>query len=216
MGRKWVTLSFFIMAILMIVLCLLADLRLKASILEIARTQAQLKTVEVINEAVNNNIVANTDYKDMVYIHKDANGRIVMIQANTVIINQLMARTVNEVIKSTQSLQASTIDVRLGQVTGSILLMGRGPAFTVKILPIRRVNVEVENRFDQAGINQTRHVISFKIDTSIKIAVPLVSEELEVSTTIPIADTVIVGDVPQTYVNFSGNIGSVPLGVNKY
>lgn len=216
MAKKWVTLSFAIIAVFMIVMCLLVDLRLKASILEIARTQAELMTVEAINEAVNNNIVAKTDYQDLVYIHKDVNDRVVMIQANTVKINQLMAATVNEVIASTKSLQANAINLHLGEITGSVLLTGRGPAFNVRVLPIERVNVEVENKFDQAGVNQTRHIIAFKINTAIKIAVPLVSEELEVSTTVPIADTVIVGDVPQTYVNFSGNIESVPLGLNKY
>ncbi len=215
MTKKWIALAFAVAVMFMITICLLVDLRLKASILEIAKTQAELMTVEVINDAINNNIVAHTDYQDLVYIHKDDNNRVVMIQANTVKINQLMALTVNEVIKNTKKLQANTINLHLGEVTGSPLLMGRGPAFTVRVLPIERVNVEVDNKFDQAGVNQTRHIISFKINTAIKIAVPLVSEELEVSTTVPIADTVIVGEVPQTYVNFSGNIESVPFGVNR-
>lgn len=215
MTKKWVALAFAAAVLFMIIMCLLVDLRLKASILEIAKTQAELMTVEVINDAINNNIVAHTDYQDLVYIHKDDNNRVVMIQANTVKINQLMALTVNEVIKNTKKLQANTINLHLGEVTGSPLLTGRGPAFTVRVLPIERVNVEVDNKFDQAGVNQTRHIISFKIITAIKIAVPLVSEKLEVSTTVPIADTVIVGDVPQTYVNFSGNIESVPLGMNR-
>ena len=215
MARRWMPLLTIMIIFTFITAIVLADLRLKASILEIARTRAQLQTVEVINQAVNDKIVAGTDYKDIVYIHKDENGRIAMIQANTVIINQLIARTINEVIASTKELENSTICIPLGQVTGSILLAGRGPQVNVRIIPIKQVNVEVENKFDQAGINQTRHLMSFKINTIIKIAVPLVSKELAVSTTIPLADTIIVGDVPQTYVNFTGTAEIIPPGLNK-
>jgi len=213
LARRWVPLLAIMIIVTFITVIILADLRLKASILEIARTRAELQTVEVINQAVNDKIVAGTDYQDIVYIHKDENGRIVMIQANTVIINQLIARTINEVIASSKELETSTICIPLGQVTGSILLAGRGPRANVRIIPIKQVHVEVENKFDQAGINQTRHLISFKINTIIKIAVPLVSKELAVSTTIPLADTIIVGDVPQTYVNFTGIPEIIPPGL---
>ena len=45
----------------------------------------------------------------------------------------------------------------------------------------------------------------FKIDSNIKIAVPYLDETIHVSTIIPLAETIIVGEVPKTYLNFSGN-----------
>jgi len=203
LARKWLpSLSVMIVIVLATVL-ILADLRLKGSILEIAQSQAQLHAVEIVTQAVNDKIVAETDYRDIVYIHKDEKGRIVMIQANTVILNQIMAKTVKEVVASLNGLEGQTIRVPLGQVTGSILLAAHGPKFNVRIIPARQVTVEVENKFEQAGINQTRHLIYFKINSRIKIAVPLVNKNVVVSTTIPLADTIIVGDVPDTYLNFT-------------
>ncbi|NLN87637.1 MAG: sporulation protein YunB [Syntrophomonadaceae bacterium] len=215
MARKWISVLAAVLIIFLVVITVLVDLQVKASILEIARTQAQLRAVEVINESINNNIVSGTNYQDLVSIQTDSNQRVVMLQANTVVINQLMARTVNEVIKSNTSLQAKAINIPLGQVTGNIMLIGRGPSVSVRVLPVQQVHVEVDNRFEQAGINQTRHIISFKINTRIKIAVPLASEELPVTTTIPIADTVIVGEVPHTYVNFSGGADAFIKGSEK-
>lgn len=182
---------------------IVADLRLKASILEIARTEVQLETVELINQAVNDKIVAQTNYRDIIFIDKDNRGNIVMLQANTVILNQIIARTVNAVIDGTKELEANTVNIAVGQVTGSIFLAAYGPQIKVRIIPTRQVNVVIENKFEQAGINQTRHLIYFKINTIIKIAVPMVEKDLDVSTTIPLADTIIVGDVPQTYVNLN-------------
>lgn len=203
MARRWLPLLSVMTIIVFLTIIVLTDLRLKASILEIARTQAQLETVEIINQAVNDKIVAKTDYRDIMYVHKDEKGNIVMLQANTVVLNQIIANTINEVIISTRNLQSNTIRVALGQVTGSIFLATYGPRINVRIIPTRQVNVEIENKFEQAGINQTRHLIYLKINTSIKIAVPLVNQDLTVSTTVPLADTIIVGAVPQTYVNFS-------------
>ena len=215
MARKWISVLAAVLIIILVVITVLVDLQVKASILEIARTQAQLRAVEVINESINNNIVSGTNYQDLVSIQTDSNQRVVMLQANTVVINQLMARTVNEVIKSNTSLQAKAINIPLGPVTGNIMLIGRGPSVSVRVLPVQQVHVDVDNRFEQAGINQTRHIISFKINTRIKIAVPLASEELPVTTTIPIADTVIVGEVPHTYVNFSGGADAFIKGSEK-
>lgn len=203
MARKWLPLLSVMTIIAFVSIVIVADLRLKASILEIARTEVQLETVELINQAVNDKIVAQTNYRDIIFIDKDNRGNIVMLQANTVILNQIIARTVNAVIDGTKELEANTVNIAVGQVTGSIFLAAYGPQIKVRIIPTRQVNVVIENKFEQAGINQTRHLIYFKINTIIKIAVPMVEKDLDVSTTIPLADTIIVGDVPQTYVNLN-------------
>jgi len=204
LARKWLPLLSVMTLIAFITILVLTDLRVKGSILEIAQSQAELETVELINQAVNDNIVAQTDYRDIMYVHKDEKGNIVMLQANTVVLNQIIAKTIIEVINSTRQLESNTISIALGQITGSIFLATHGPRINVRIVPARQVHVEVENKFEQAGINQTRHLIYLKINTSIKIAVPLVNKDLTVSTTVPLADTIIVGNVPQTYVNFNG------------
>ncbi len=210
MARRWLPVLSILMIIVMGTLVFMIDLRLKGSILEIAQSQVQLQAVEIVNQAVNDKIVAETDYRDIVFIHKDEVGRIVMIQANTVILNQIMAKTIREVIASLYELEAQTISIPLGQVTGSIFLAAHGPKLNVRIIPAKQVTVEVENKFEQAGINQTRHLICFKINTRVKIAVPLVDKDVQVSTTIPLADTIIVGAVPDTYLNFTAPGETLP------
>lgn len=195
-----------IVAILIIVVLfsfyLLIDLRLKASILELAKAKAQLKVVELINQAVYEKVVSETDYKDIVYVHKDDEGRIVMIQANTIILNQIMAKTSNAIIDSFND-EEEYVKIPLGQISGITFLSGSGPKIGVKIILCRQLNVSVEDKFEQAGINQTRHKIYLQINSPIRIAVPLMGKEFNVVTTIPMAETIIVGEVPNTYVNFN-------------
>ena len=61
--------------------------------------------------------------------------------------------------------------------------------------------VDYATEFESTGINQTRHRIYIIVTTDIKLIVPLVSEEIRVTTNIPIAETIIIGDVPEQFVN---------------
>lgn len=181
------------------------DLKLKASILEIAKSRAQITGMEIINQVINEKIVSNVEYQDIVYVHKDNEGKIVLIQPNTVKLNQIMALTIIEITEEFNQMNDNTFNIPLGQITGSKMLAGYGPKVKVRMVPASQIHVEVLNKFEQAGINQTRHLIYFNIKSDITVAVPFLNEEVHVATTLPLAETIIVGDVPKTYVNFTGS-----------
>ncbi|MEN6325103.1 MAG: sporulation protein YunB [Syntrophomonas sp.] len=183
---------------------LLIDFKLKSSILEIAKSKAQVQAMRSINEIVSRKVVPRIEYKDIVYVHKDDYGRIVLIQPNTLMLNSIMAETIVEVSKTLEKLEDNNISIPLGQLSGFRILAGYGPKMKVKIVSVAQVNVKVLDKFEQAGINQTRHLIYFQINSKIKIAVPFLNDEVQVSDTIPLAETIIVGEVPKTYVNFNG------------
>lgn len=200
------------MAILIVGILVLAisslialDFKLKSSILEIAKAKAQVNGMESINRIVNDKIVSGIEYDDIVYVHKDNTGRIVLIQPDTVVLSKLMATTVTEVSKALyKEDKDNSVSIPLGQLSGSRILAGYGPKIKVKIIPATQIHVDILNKFEQAGINQTRHLIYFKINNTVKVAVPFMDEEVKVSAIIPLAETIIVGEVPKTYVNFNG------------
>lgn len=196
--------------LIIIVVCLMAvtiivDIKVKSSILQLARSKAQLTETAAINRIVNEKVVNDIEYQELVTVHKDNQGRIVMIQPNTIMLNKIMTQTVIEIADASSQVREDTITIPSGQLIGPTFLAGYGPKFKVKIIPAGEVKVNILNKFDQAGVNQTRHLIYFKIDSNIKIAVPYMDETIRVSTVIPLAETIIVGEVPKTYLNFSGS-----------
>lgn len=193
-----------LLLIIIISFIIYIDFRIQAGMLEIARSKAQIRGVEIINQIVNEKVVSKVEYKDIVVVHKDDKGHIVLLQPNTIMLNKIMTETVVEVTRSLNELQEETIPIPLGQLTGSKMLAATGPKVNVRIIPAGQINVEVLNKFEQAGINQTRHLIYFQINHTLRIAVPFMADEIKVTTTIPLAETIIVGDVPQTYVDFKG------------
>jgi sporulation protein YunB len=194
-----------LIVLVMISVTIIVDIRIKSSILQLARSQAQLGEIAAINRIVNEKVVNDIEYQELVSVHKDDKGRIVMIQPNTIMLNKIMTQTVIEVAETMAKTRQNSISIPAGQLLGPAFVAGYGPRFKVKIIPAGDIKVNVLNKFDQAGVNQTRHLIYFKIDSNIKIAVPYLDENIKVSTVIPLAETIIVGEVPGTYLNFSGN-----------
>lgn len=206
-GRRRPIGLYALMAILLImgVMTLMVDLRLKNSALQIAKSQAQVTGVRLINQVIAEKMADQVPYEDLVNIHKDSQGKIVLIQPNTITLNRIMSTTAMEISSSLGEMEESRISIPLGQLCGSTVLAGYGPKMQVRMIPTGQVRVDIQDKFEQAGINQTRHMIYFYINATVQVAVPFMREKTEVSAVVPLAETIVVGDVPQTFVNLTGN-----------
>ena len=94
------------------------------------------------------------------------------------------------------------LSIPLGTLTGSALLAGRGPRFRVRMQSVGSCSAHFENAFEHAGINQTTHSILLYVDVSVSILLPGFNTSAKVSNAFSVAETVIVGDVPDTYTYF--------------
>lgn len=182
---------------------LLVERNIGPTLMAIAEARARLIATESINDAINKKIARNTQYKDLITIHKNNNGEVSLIQINTIEINRLRSDATQFVTESLRKIAMDEIAIPLGQVTGSQILANFGPKITVSIIPVGTVEVDVSEAFEEAGINQTRHKIFVDVKTWVKIVVPMVSSSVEVSSHIPIAETIIIGNVPNTILDFN-------------
>ncbi len=193
-----------ILIVILLTSIVFADLRVKKSLLTLASAEAQAAGTETINRIINDKVVSGLAYDEIVAVHKDGQGKIVLLQPNTIMLNQVMSRTVYELSEYMGQMKDETIEIPLGELSGIDLLAAHGPRMKVNVIPAGQVHVNVLNDFQQAGINQTRHLIYFEVRSNIKVAVPLMEKEVEVLAVIPMVENIIVGDVPETYVNFRG------------
>jgi len=179
------------------------------TIYAIAEARAVQMATEAVNKAVQQEVAGeNLQYQDFINIHKDSQGRVALMQANTVKVNQVIADTTLAVEKRMEELKWQSFSIPFGLVFGSDLLASYGPEIKVHIMPVGTVRANVSDKFETAGINQTRHKIYLGFDTSVRIVVPSKSGETEITTQVPLAESVIVGDVPDTFVSISGGLFS--------
>ncbi len=204
-----------VVALILVVPFLIVEKNLKPTILTIARAYAEQIAVDAIQNAVNEKVAKSVEYKDLIFIRTDNRGRIVLMQANTIKINNLAAETVLDIQKSLASLEGREIPIPMGQVLQSQLLATYGPKINVTLVPIGTVKVKVIDDFLQAGINQTRHRLYLNVSGRVKIVIPMASDYVEVTSQIPIAETIIVGEVPETYLNLdlpNGQFNGLSIG----
>lgn len=141
-----------------------------------------------------------------VQFEKNASGEVTAISSNMTHINALSAELLDRVVGLTDN-RTITVSIPAGNLTGFSLLMGRGPGIPVDILVLTSSHVEFRNNIVTAGINQTKHQISLMVFVDIDVLVPWGSESAQVCTELLIADTVVVGQVPETYLNLDENRG---------
>ncbi|MCR2042959.1 sporulation protein YunB [Anaerosalibacter massiliensis] len=179
------------------------DKNIKPTLIAISEIKAKAMATEVINDSVNLRINDDIDYKDLIFVKYDDNGKVTLMQANTIVMNSISSDVASEVQKQLKEISQSKVDVPLTNAFDTQLL--KLPSINMEIIPEGAVSVDFATEFQESGINQTRHRIYLIVETNIKIIVPLVSEEIKISTNVPIAETIIIGDVPEQYINVPGD-----------
>ena len=173
----------------------------------VSRSMAISDAKDAVNLAVNNcvnRIMRENEYDNgyFVTLEKDGEGNITAITTDTVHINELSSRLMAEIADAANS-ETLRLKIPLGSLLGSNLLMGRGPEIPVEVLMLTSSFVRFDNELISAGINQSRHVITLKADVDIDILIPWATISTTVETDVLIAETVIVGRVPHTYLSMT-------------
>ena len=190
----------FIMSIL-IGSFIYVDNSLRPTITVLAETKALELANRSINKAVGDKVKEKINYSDLVYTKLDAQGKISMIQSNTIMMNQIASDVALEIQNELKQVKTTTSYIPIGTALKSPILARYGPQLKVSIQPIGTVSVDFKTSFESAGINQTRHTIYLEVKTQVKVVIPLTTSTKEVKSQIPICETIIVGDVPESYVN---------------
>lgn len=170
---------------------------------QIALSNASDTITAAINDKINEKMSEGQyDYNYFVTLQKDDTGNITAISANMARINTLSSEILQEVIAATNN-GMEDIEIPLGNLLGSNLLMGRGPDIPVKIIMLTSSYADFRNEIESAGINQVKHQIILEVRVQIDVMLPWEVRSTEVLSEVLIAETVLVGKVPDTYLNFN-------------
>lgn len=168
---------------------------------ELAETSVINATSDLANDAVAKQIEnGNIQYDRIVYFEKDVNGRITALKTNIGEVNHLKTDILSIINGQILALDANDIGVPLGSLFFPEFFSGKGPAIPVHILAIRNSEATFSSNFIQAGINQTLHQLVMNVDVDASILVLGETSSFTVSSQVVVAETVIVGEVPNTFI----------------
>ena len=177
---------------------------LRPQLITLAEAQIQNQLTLAANDAVTHALSAQElSYGDMVILHSGTEGEITTLSADTVRLNTLRTAVLAEIVEEIESLDGRTMGIPLGVLTGIDIISALGPKLPIQVISVASAEGTYRNDFSSAGINQTLHRIYLDITVTAKLLLPGSIVETVVFTPICVAETVIIGQVPQTHLNWS-------------
>ncbi len=202
--KLWMACFFISTALVALFLVFLFQLRGALSGLAVARVSNsvnQLVTASV-EEALQTGVF---QYDQLISFEKDGEGHIAALQSNMAEFNRLQAAIVQDVLGRLEEVSTSELRIPLGTLSGSALLAGRGPEVAIRMQTVGSASARFANEFSAAGINQTTHRIILEVEVYVTVLLPGVEAYTSTSNRFAVAETVIVGSVPDSYVYFNGS-----------
>lgn len=194
-------------------LAVLAVLRMKPVLLQVASTRASNMVSRIVNAAVNEAMAAGKlDYDDLVTLETGAQGSVIALKSNMMAANRLQSEISADVLRRLGDISTTDLRIPIGTLSGIALLAGRGPALTIRMQTVGSAEANFRNEFTSAGINQTKHRILLDVDVYVSILLPGFYTSTKVSSEVAVAETVIVGSVPETYTYFQ----ALPESLDEY
>ena len=172
---------------------------LKAS----CETAALSKGNKIVNDEVYK-VMQNYTYNDLIKIDKDINGKITLIEANSLEINKITSQINSSIQKEFDKIPRITVFINMGTISGISMLQNVEPKFNIELESAGNIKSIIRTEFKSVGINQTHHKIFLKIDARVGILTPFSSFGKDITSEVLLSEAIIVGEVPDTYYNLEG------------
>lgn len=199
--RNRIRLFWLILALVILAVFLVIRIRLFPLVRDMAVSRVTNEASNVINYAIDEQIKnGSVDYDNMVLLEKDATGNVTALKTNMNEVNRLKTQVLDIVNEEILDLAVDQIGVPIGNLVMPEFFSGRGFYLPVKVISIRSSDAEFQNQFSQAGINQTLHQILMNVGITMSVLTPAGTENVTITSQVVIAETVIVGNVPNSYV----------------
>ena len=184
----------------------LIDSALRPTLTALAQARVENAVTRIVNDAVNGTLTSEAiSYSDLVTLEKDAAGQVSVLAADTAQLNALRTGILDEVLAQVEQLDSQELGVPLGSLTGFATASDLGPVLPVRVLTAAVPTADFENVFTSAGINQTLHRIMLKVRVECTLLIPGGTVDTAVEAQVCAAETLLVGQVPDAYLELPGS-----------
>ena len=198
-GKRRLFTALFFLALATVLLFFYFQRNVTRVLISISEATMRASTTIAVNDAVYYTLSDEMRYEDLVTIERDNAGNIVAVASNPLKINKIARDTASISQSNLKNLSLNGIPVPLGALTGIEAFAGLGPSIHFRIIPVSSVSCGFSSKFESVGINQTKHSIYLNVIADISIVMPSRTENFAVITDVLVGESVIVGSVPDAY-----------------
>ena len=201
--KRFLRTVLFLLVLLIVLLSLsvaLLSVNMRPAMTALAIARIRSVAARAMNDAILESMGDETNYARLIQVHESSE-RVYMLQANTHKMNILAADCAEAAQERIAQMGDQGISIPIGTITGISFLAGKGPSLKVTFSPAGSVQSEFNSEFVSSGINQTLYRVNLLLTASVRLVMPGVSETTSVRAEAAIAESIIVGDVPEVYTN---------------
>ena len=199
----WV-LTWLVAAAVMCAAVRLTECALRPVLAAAARYQVRSQVTAAVEQwAARDLQERGVDYSDFVTITRNEAGEITALSADMARLNLLRAELSAHLLERLEDSQLE-LTIPVGSLLPIEPTWARGPELHLRALALGTASAEFESEFTSAGINQTRHRLWLRLSVPVTVLLPGGGEEVAVDSRLCVAETVIVGQVPQTWFQTGG------------
>ena len=163
------------------------DLRLRPILEAAARAKVSNVVTRTLDGAISDYVAElGLGYRDLIRMETDENGRITALVSDMAALNALRTRILGIAVEAVDSLDRAELAIPAGNLTGINLLSGKGVELPVEVVAVGT------------------HQILLDVTVAVEILLPGSTLNTEIGAQIPVAETVIVGAVPDTVLQWGG------------
>lgn len=196
---------FLLAAALLLFLLLRTDRAVRPNLEAVCASETKRYATQVLADSVGEVLSRHPyQYSDFATLLYDDSGNVTAVETMTEQVNRLQSAMLQSVQEHLTRCRDAELTVSLGTATGVWLFAGKGPEISVRLMPIGTASVKLVSELTSAGINQTCHTIRAEVTAEMQAAIPFSRTTAEVTYTCLLSETVIVGTVPESYLEFDG------------
>ncbi len=203
----------FLIAIILIIISSIYFFNNLTPMITVAcESRAKALGVQITEETVNE-FIKNVEYESLMHITYNEQGKIIAINANIIELNKLSSEISYKIQEKLNNLDKVSVKIPIGRMMGLNVFSGYGPDVDIKLMPMGNIETRFDTEFASEGINQTKHTIYMNIQSIITVVAPFIGGSVKCNSTVTIAETIIIGDIPETYYNIEGLEGAAESGI---
>lgn len=192
----------WLLAVLIALGFFFAERNFRPLVFSLAEARSAQLATQVLTSAVAQALEGETAYEELMNVRMDAEGKVALLSANTMRMNQLADKAGKAAQHMLKAMSSEQVSVPLGAALGLTLFAGSGPRIPVSIVPVGSITTNFVTEFEACGINQTRHKVYLTVTANIRIVIPNGAKTTEVTVNMLAAESIIVGAVPEGFVGY--------------
>lgn len=190
---------FFVLLFLLFVMLNYLNKYVNPIIISVSEAKVRSLSIKAVNNAIAIVVSEEDVYSNLIKIEEDDTGKITLIQANSLAINDLNRKLMQRTQEQLEVMGETGVQIPVGSFSGLPVLNGLGPKVTIRLFPVGNVVCNFNSEFNSAGINQTNHKIYVNMETKVSLVLPLAIKQVSTVTQMLICENIIIGAVPEVY-----------------